>query len=186
MNISEINKLVEDYGKDIYSFCKKLTYNEYDAEELYQDTFLKVMDVADRIDAENNPKSYLISVSISLWNNKKRKYARRNRIAPTEHIDEENSINIYKTDYTPEDEVVKKELYELINKVVSELDDKMRIPFLLFYNSGMSVENISKVVDCPVGTVKSRLFNARTIIKNKLEVYGVDRAWIWELVTVII
>ena len=78
MDISEINKLVEDYGKDIYSFCKKLTYNEDDAEELYQDTFLKVMDVADRIDAENNPKSYLISVCISLWNNKKRKYARRN------------------------------------------------------------------------------------------------------------
>ena len=174
MNISEINKLVEDYGKDIYSFCKKLTYNEDDAEELYQDTFLKVMDVADRIDAENNPKSYLISVCISLWNNKKRKYARRNRIAPTEYIDEEERTDAYKSDATPEEEIIKKELYELINKAVSELDDKMRIPFLLFYNSGMSMEDISKVVNCPKGTVKSRLFNARTIIKNKLEVYGVD------------
>ncbi len=175
MDISEINKLVEDYGKDIYSFCKKLTYNEDDAEELYQDTFLKVMDVADRIDADNNPKSYIVSVCISLWNNKKRKYARRNRIAPTEYIDEEDRADIYKSNDTPESEILKKELYELINKAVSELDDKMRIPFILFYNSGMSVEDISKVVSCPKGTVKSRLFNARTIIKNKLEVYGVDR-----------
>ncbi len=175
MDISEINKLVEDYGKDIYSFCKRLTYNEDDAEELYQDTFLKVMDVADRIDADNNPKSYLISVCISLWNNKKRKYARRNRIAPTEYIDEEDRGDIYKSNDTPESEILKKELYTLINKAVAELDDKMRIPFLLFYNSGMSVEDISKVVSCPKGTVKSRLFNARTIIRNKLEVYGVDR-----------
>ena len=175
MDISEINKLVEDYGKDIYSFCKKLTYNEDDAEELYQDAFLKVMDVADRIDADNNPKSYLISVCISLWNNKKRKYARRNRIAPTEYMDEEDRADIYNSNDTPESEILKKELYEYINKAVSELDDKMRIPFILFYNSGMSVEDISKVVSCPKGTVKSRLFNARTMIKNKLEVYGVDR-----------
>ena len=175
MQISEINKLVEDYGKDIYSFCKKLTYNEFDAEELYQDTFLKVMDVADRIDSENNPKSYLISVCISLWNNKKRKYARRNRIAPTEYIDEESRADLYKTDETPESEVLKKELIETINLAVSELDDKMRIPFILYYNSGMSIENISKIIDCPVGTVKSRLFNARSQIKSKLEVYGFDR-----------
>ena len=173
MDISEINKLVEDYGKDIYSFCKNLTYNEDDAEELYQDTILKVMDVADRIDADNNPKSYLISISISLWNNKKRKYARRNRIAPTECL--EDREDIYSSNDTPESETIKKELYELINKAVSELDDKMRIPFLLFYNSGMSVEEISKMVGCPNGTVKSRLFNARTIVRNKLEVYGVDR-----------
>ena len=175
MQISEINRLVEDYGKDIYSFCKKLTYNEFDAEELYQDTFLKVMDVADRIDSENNPKSYLISVCISLWNNKKRKYARRNRIAPTEYIDEESKTDIYKSDATPESEILKKELIQFINQAVSELDDKMRIPFILHYNSGMSVENISKIVDCPIGTVKSRLFNARSQIKSKLEVYGVDR-----------
>ena len=131
------------------------------------------MDVADRIDADNNPKSYLISISISLWNNKKRKYARRNRIAPTECL--EDREDIYSSNDTPESETIKKELYELINKAVSELDDKMRIPFLLFYNSGMSVEEISKMVGCPNGTVKSRLYNARTIVRNKLEVYGVGR-----------
>ncbi len=175
MQISDINKLVDEYGKDIYSFCRKLTYNEFDAEELYQDTFLKVMDVMDRIDADNNPKSFLISICVSLWNNKKRKYARRNRIAPTEYIDEDNKSNLYKSEITPEDEVLKKELYQIINVVVNQLDDKMRIPFIMFYSQQMSIENISKAIDCPVGTVKSRLHNARTIVKNKLEVYGVDR-----------
>lgn len=175
MDISEINKLVEDYGKDIYNFCRKLTYNEFDAEELYQDTFLKVTDIAKRIDLDNNPKSYLISVCVSLWNNKKRKYARRNRIAPTEYIDEDERTEIYKSENTPEDEILKKELLDAVKKAVNELDDKMRIPFILFYNSGVSIENIAKIVGCPQGTVKSRLFNARSQIKSKLEVYGVDR-----------
>ena len=175
MQISDIEKLVDDYGKDVYNFCRKLTYDEFDAEELYQDTFLKVMDVYERIDEENNPKSFLISICISLWNNKKRKYARRNRIAPTEYIDEENKSNMYKNEDTPESEMLKKELCDVINGFINELDDKMRIPFLLFYYQEMSVENISKAIDIPVGTVKSRLYNARVHIKNKLEVYGVDR-----------
>lgn len=175
MDISEINELVEAYGKDIYNFCRRLTYNEFDAEELYQDTFLKITDIAKRIDLDNNPKSYLISVCVSLWNNKKRKYARRNRIAPTEYIDEEERTDIYKSDATPEDEILKKELIETVKRAVNELDDKMRIPFILFYNSGESIENIAKIVGCPPGTVKSRLFNARAQIKSKLEVYGVDR-----------
>ena len=174
MQISDIEKLVDEYGKDVYNFSRKLTYNEFDAEELYQDTFLKVMDVYERIDEENNPKSFLISICISLWNNKKRKYARRNRIAPTECIDEDYKINLYKSEDTPESEMLKKELRDVVNNAVNELDDKMRIPFLLFYYSYMSIENISKTIDVPVGTVKSRLHNARTYIKNKLEVYGVD------------
>ncbi len=175
MQISDIEKLVDDYGKDVYNFCRKLTYSEFDAEELYQDTFLKVMDVYDRIDKDNNPKSFLISISISLWNNKKRKYARRNRIAPTEYIDEDYKSNIYKNEDTPESEILKKELCDVINSFVNELNDKMRIPFLLFYYQEMSIENISKTIGIPVGTVKSRLYNARVHIKNKLEVYGVDR-----------
>ena len=175
MQISDIEKLVDDYGKDVYNFCRKLTYNEFDAEELYQDTFLKVMDVYERIDEENNPKSFLISICISLWNNKKRKYARRNRIAPTEYIDEDYKSDIYKSENTPESEMLKRELRDVINSFVNELDDKMRIPFLLFYYQEMSIENISKTIDIPKGTVKSRLYNARVDIKNKLEVYGVDR-----------
>ena len=86
MKASGISGLVDLYGKDIYSFCKKLTYNEFDAEELYQDTFLKALEIASRIDEEDNPKSFLLSISVSLWKNKQRKYARRMRIAPTQII----------------------------------------------------------------------------------------------------
>lgn len=174
MDVSLIESLVDEYGKDIYNFCKKITYNEFDAEELYQDTFLKAMDAADRIDTDNNPKSYLLSVAVSLWNNKKRKYARRNRIAPTEYFDADDSKEFVSNEKTPEELVLKNELYEVVRKCINELDEKMRVPVLLHYNAQMPLEEIAKILNCPQGTVKSRLHKARTLLKERLEVYGVE------------
>lgn len=175
MEASAINELVDLYGKDIYNFCKRLTYNEFDAEELYQDTFLKALEIAHRINKDENPKSFLLSVAVSLWKNKQRKYTRRNRIAPSSSIDDEENFSKPKDENTPEELYLKEELYDLVLKCVSELDEKMRLPVLLHYNSEMNIEEISKIVKCPPGTVKSRLFKARTILKERLEVYGIDR-----------
>ena len=174
MRASEINELVDLYGKDIFRFCKKLTYSEFDAEELYQDTFLKAMEAHERIDKENNPKSFLLSISVSLWNNKKRKYARRNRIAPEDSIDDDNNFIEPASDATPEKKIIEGELKQIVNSCINELDEKMRVPILLYYNAGMSLEDIAEIVKCPVGTVKSRLFKARDILKKKLEVYVVE------------
>ena len=43
MNIEELEDCITCYGKDVYAFCRQLTYNKEDAEELYQDTFLMTM-----------------------------------------------------------------------------------------------------------------------------------------------
>ena len=174
MDASLIESLIDEYGTELFRFCRKLTYSEHDAEELYQDTFLKAMDLNDRIDVNNNPKSYLLSIAVSLWNNKKRKYARRNRIAPTESFDMEESHQIASDDSTPEEALLKKELYATVNKCIDALDEKMRVPILLFYNSQLSVEKIAQIIDVPVGTVKSRLHKARALIKEQMEVYGID------------
>ena len=174
MEACGIKALAELYSKEIYNFCKRLTYSEFDAEELFQDTFLKAVEICDRIDENDNPKSYLFSIAVSLWKNKQRKYARRNRIAPTESIDNEESFNEPVSTKTPEDEYLKNELRKKVNECISQLDDKMRIPLILYYNSQMSVEQIAEIVKCPTGTVKSRLFKARTLLKEKLEVYGLD------------
>lgn len=174
MEISSINELIELYGKDIYSFCRRLTYSEFDAEELYQDTFLKALEVHKRIDKNNNPKSFLLSVAVSLWKNKQRKHARRERIAPTDSIDAEDNFIEPSHEETPETVVIKDELHQKVNQAIEELDEKLRIPVLLYYSSQMSLDAIADIVKCPKGTVKSRLYKAREILKEKLEVYTND------------
>ena len=82
MTIQELERCIQLYGKDIYSFCMHLTKEKGSADDLYQDTFLEATKKLAVIRYEDNPKSYLLSVAIRLWKNRVRKFAWRNRIAP--------------------------------------------------------------------------------------------------------
>lgn len=67
MTNSELERCIQEYGTDIYSFCRNLTYNQQEADDLYQDTFLKAVELCERIHMEENPKSYLLSVAVRVW-----------------------------------------------------------------------------------------------------------------------
>lgn len=150
-------------------FCCHLTGNVQEAEELYQDTFLKAVELMKNIDYENNPKSFLISIALRLWKNKKRKYAWRMRIAGTESLIEETVENL-EAEKCLEEEMIQKEIQRQVRKAVAGLEEKYRIPVYLFYTVQMSVAEISKTMKIPEGTVKTRLYKARKLLKEKLEV----------------
>lgn len=171
MDISEVTELVNTHGKDVYAFCYKLTKNKTDADDLYQETFLKAMELYYKIDNKNNPKGYLISVAVRLWKNNRRKYARRNRLAPTEELNDNlccSYINIFEK--SPESIVISNELRNNLLIAVDKLNDKLRIPLYMYYTAGMSNEEIAAALKIPLGTVKSRLYKARKMLKNLLEV----------------
>ena len=88
MNDTQLLQCIEEHGKNVYTFCCQLTQNRQEAEELYQDTFLKAVELKGRMDWEKNPGSYLISIALRIWKNKKRKYAWRSRIAGMEGLEE--------------------------------------------------------------------------------------------------
>lgn len=173
MNLEDIEMLIDTHGKSVFSFCMKLTLNKEDAEDLYQQTFLKALELNKKINKYNNPKSFLISIAINLWKNLKRKYARHQRIAPLVYVDEPNthevadSINI-------ENDAINKELKAELLDSVNNLNDKLRIPILLYYNSELSIEEIALALKIPKGTVKSRLHKGRLIIKKDLEAKGYE------------
>lgn len=169
MNLLQLEQCIAEYGKDIYAFCRHLTGDKAEADELYQDTFLKAMEMLGMIEYERNPKSFLVGIAIRLWNNKRRKYAWRKRITGTEEVHEEIEWDTG-TGNSPEEEAIQKELNRIVRKAVAGLDEKYRIPIYLFYTEQMTVEEISKVLKMPQGTVKTRLFKARKLLKKELEV----------------
>lgn len=169
MRVAELEKCIEDYGKDIYAFCRQLTNCRQEADELYQDTFLKAMELLGKIEMSENPKSYLLSIALRLCKNSRRKYVRRKRIADMESLTEEKQ-DTDGCSYSPEDEVIEKETAGLVRKAVKELPDKYRMPVWLYYMEDLSLEEIVGVLKIPKGTVKSRLYQARKILRNKLEV----------------
>ena len=66
MNEIQLEQCINEHGKDVYAFCSQLTRNVQEAEDLYQDTFLKAVELAGRIDFGKNPKSYLISIALRI------------------------------------------------------------------------------------------------------------------------
>lgn len=170
MNTTDISELVELHGRAIYGFCHKLAKNVNDTDDLYQETFLKALELCHKIDKENNPKGFLIAIAIGIWKNKCRKYGRRQRIAPSEEFCEDTSSGyILKSESTPEDIVMSNELSAIVQMAVDTLNVKFKIPLYMYYTAEMSIEDIASSLKIPQGTVKSRLHKARKTLKNLLQ-----------------
>jgi len=166
----ELEMCISEYGKDIYAFCKHLTNNTLEADDLYQDTFLKAVELNHEIDYGNNPKSYLLSIALRIWRNKKRKFAWRKRIADVQVIVDERDTDMYvSNEVSLEEQMIHEECYELVREAVKRLPDKLKIVTLLFYMEGLSTTQIAEMMKIPTGTVLSRLYQARKILKRELE-----------------
>ena len=69
---------------------------------------------------------------------------------------------------TPEGEVEAEEVSAIVNKVISELSEDLRVAITLRELEGMSYEQIAYIMKCPIGTVRSRIFRAREAIDERL------------------
>lgn len=170
MTIQELEQVIAQSGKDIYSFCLHVTNSKPLADELYQDSFLKATEKMDQLQADGNLKSYLLSVALMLWKNQRRKSAWRSRIAPAAAFDE-------KMGEVPGDsgdilqDCVREEQCRIVRKAVSALPEKYRLPVLLYYMEDMTVAEAAEIMGIPPGTVKSRLSTARKRLRSELEGY---------------
>ena len=174
MDVADLSDLVELEGKAIYRFCSKLAKNKADTDDLYQETFLKAVELCHKIDKNNNPKAFLISIAIGLWKNNCRKFAWRQKIAPIEELQESvNNDYIFKDESTPEDIVISNEVRLMTQAAVEKLNYKLRVPLYMYYTAEMSNEDIAAALKIPVGTVKSRLYNARKTLKNIIEMEAI-------------
>lgn len=172
MNKEQLSECIALYGKDVFSFCRQIAVSYEEAEDLYQDTFLKAMELSEKIEYGQNPKSFLISIALRLWKNKKRKFAWRDRIAGMDTLDENTDGKALQLAENPvEEAVMKGDLNRRVRLEVGKMEDKYRIPLILFYSSQMSLEEIARIMGIPKGTVKSRMHKAKECLKERLEAY---------------
>lgn len=171
MTAGEIEKCIDGFGADVYRFCLKLCPDKVDAEDLYQQTFLKALETEESLDWENNPKALFFSFAYHLWKSDRRKWARRNAIAPSGSFDEAEETVLH-TEESVEEGYLQKELKVQIRQIMQTLPEKFQVPLLLYYLSDCSIEQIAAIIRKPPGTVKSRLFKGRTLMKKRLEDAG--------------
>ena len=172
LRTEQMEKLIISLGDGLWTFCLRLTYSKLEAEDLYQDTMLKALELKEKIDFDKNPKAFIYSLAVSINNNRFRKIFRRKRIAPTFHSDydfvEDSEANI-------ESEIIIGEEKDAINVAIKKLSKNLKPVILMFYMEDLTIKDISKYLNIPEGTVKSRLNTGRNNLKKELEGIGYER-----------
>lgn len=166
-NINEgptVLDLVDAYNASVYKLCRSLAYSKEEAEDLFQETFLKAVEQQALICSADKPEKFLFSITIYIWKSWKRKYARRNRIIAIEPL-KESAVSTEDVEET----ILKQEEARCIAAAVNNLPDRLRVPVILYYTVEADIADIALILKIPQGTVKSRLYKARKVIKKELE-----------------
>jgi len=159
---------------DLYNFAYRLTLNKADAEDLVQEAFLKAFRFIDSYEVGTNPKAWLFRILKNAFINKYRKDSKR---PPSIDFDEvykgqNDDRSPYSTYEDLSEEMFDQMMGDELTMAINSLSVNFRTVILLSDIEGFTYEEISKITDIPIGTVRSRLFRARNTLKEKLRTYA--------------
>ena len=158
----------------LHTFAFHLTYNEADANDLVQETYMKAYRFIDKYQQGTNAKAWLFKILKNAYINEYRKKSKRPKKVDFEEIvsyhDGDNDTMTGYFDLREEmfDNMMGDEVTTAINMIPVEF----RTVILLCDIEGFTYEEISKIINVPIGTVRSRLFRARNLLKEKLKSYA--------------
>jgi RNA polymerase sigma-70 factor (ECF subfamily) len=167
----ELEKCINEFGTEIYRFCMKLCADKANADDLYQQTFLKALESSMELDWEQNPKALFFSFAYNLWKSEQRKNARRSALVPCVSFDDADEV-LLRSGENIEENIFRQELIRETKKIIAGLPEKIRTPLTLYYLFEQPVDEIAREIKKPPGTIKSRLFKGRSLIKKRLEESG--------------
>ena len=156
-----IDQYIRKYGKRLYGLCLTLCANSFDADDLYQDTWLKAVKNISQYDVNREFEPWLTRICVNTYRNRLR------RIMKSPVFDafssEEEKTAVMESITVPEAED-----YSRLHEAIDRLPEKLRITVILFYFRDMDVGRTSNALNIPPGTVKSRLNKARKLLKEVL------------------
>ncbi len=162
--------LVLRYQHRLLGLIGRLVRDPHEAEDIAQETFIKAYRALANFRGESAFYTWLYRIAINTANNY---LVSRGRRPPDTDLDvdddEEIEAQVALADHdSPEANQQRDELKAAIDRAIAELPEDLRTAFTLREFSGLSYEEITEIMDCPVGTVRSRIFRARESIDNKI------------------
>lgn len=174
-DIEAFERLIEGYQTRVFNIAYRMIRNHDDAADLAQEVFIKVYRYIKNFKEESSFSTWIFRITKNVCLDELRKRKNKHIISLDEEIklnDGEVVRQIESKDDTPEMLAEKKEIRELINNAIDDLSAEHRIVIILRDIQGFSYEDISKIIECPEGTVKSRINRARKALKQKLKSKG--------------
>ncbi|MFN8415963.1 MAG: sigma-70 family RNA polymerase sigma factor [Cytophagaceae bacterium] len=164
MSTAEFYTQISKEQSVLRSFAQKLTMNQEDAKDLLQDTLIKAIKYKDSFSPASNLKAWLCVIMKNTFINQYRRQNIKNELIKKSAINIKENIRANLHTNTSDSFVYNKD----IQKVIDELKDELKIPFLRFVE-GFKYKEISEELNLPIGTVKSRIFLARKEMVQKLK-----------------
>ncbi len=174
-DVAAFDQLILKYRERLFGVIYNMTSNREDASDLTQDAFIKAFQSINRFQGQSSFFTWLYRIGI----NSTLTHLRKNRLRTffsLEKVDEEDrqSAEVIEalTDKSgAERDVFVHELQEKLNEAMQKLSIKHRTVVTLFEIDGLSHQEIAEVMNCSVGTVRSRLHYAKQLLQAELQPY---------------
>ena len=155
---------VIDHLDGLYSYALVLTRNHAEAEDLVQETYVRALPAMGRLRTDSNTKGWLFTILRNVWLNQLRKWRNGPQMIEMEG-DDGVANSIVEPSKDSHDLYVSKLEAEQVRAAIEELPADFREIILLREYEDLSYQEIANVLDCPVGTVMSRLGRARAKLR---------------------
>ncbi len=175
--------LVAKYQRKLMRLVMRLVRDPAEAEDVVQEAFIKAYRALPAFRGESAFYTWLYRIGVNTAKNWLIAHGRR---APTStEVDSEEAETyddgeLLRDVDTPERLLMSKQIADTVNAAMTALPEELRTAITLREIDGLSYEEIAEVMDCPIGTVRSRIFRAREAIAQKLRPLldtGPDRRW---------
>lgn len=179
---SAFDALVLKYQHKVVKLVMRYVRNPAEAEDIAQEAFIKAYRALPQFRGDSAFYTWLYRIAI---NTAKNAVVSRDRSPVSYHLDRQNPEESYdmhgrlKDSETPEALVLTEEIRAIVDSAIAALPEELRTAIVLRELEGLSYEEIAATMECPVGTVRSRIFRAREAIDRRLrEVFegGLGRA----------
>jgi RNA polymerase sigma-70 factor (ECF subfamily) len=162
-------ELVQRYERQVFTLARRMVGSAEDAEDLTQETFVRMFKALDRYDPSRPFAAWLYTIASRLAID----HLRRRRVRPMAALprDEEDDrpIEVEDTALRPDEVVAHAEEEDRVRLLIDSLPPHYRLVVLLRHQQDLSYEEIAAALHLPLGTVKARIHRARALLKERLE-----------------
>ncbi len=177
--------LVIKYQRRLARLLSQFIRDAAEVEDVTQETFIKAYRALPSFRGESAFYTWLYRIGINTAKNFLVTQGRRAPTTTSSGFDSEDAENFEEGSQlremnTPESELMSKQIAQTVNQTLQELPEELRTAITLREIEGLSYEEIAGIMNCPIGTVRSRIFRAREAIAEKLRPMlgtGKDKRW---------
>jgi RNA polymerase sigma-70 factor, ECF subfamily len=171
----EFEVLALQYMDSFYSAALRMTRNETEAEDLVQDAYLRAFLFFDKFEKGTNFKAWLFKIIRNVYINKYRKASKAPQMMDAMDAEASGSLSVTET---PENFIFDRLLDDDVTKALDSLPDDFRLTLILSDLEGFSYKEIADILDCPIGTVMSRLHRGRRLLRQNLYEYAKNHGYL--------